>query len=244
MDLQSAKKVLKKVEQDYDAIAKEWDVSRGAPRAYQIKTTGGIKKGDQVLDVGCGNAVLYDCLAKKSINYVGVDLSSHLLNLAKKRVKDQGYAKKVRLIKANIIDLPLEDNQFNWVLALAVLHHIPSKELQTKALQEIYRVLKSKGQAIISVWNLYSPYAENKFKIKEQLKKIPAGWSEKDLLTPWKATPKKTIQRYLYRFDKKELKDLLQTAGFKKIKIHYGDSDGNFVTDLKKSYNIIALVQK
>ncbi|MCX6778986.1 MAG: class I SAM-dependent methyltransferase, partial [Candidatus Magasanikbacteria bacterium] len=209
-----------------------------------IKTTGGIKKGDKVLDLGCGNAVLYDHLAKKSIDYVGVDLSSHLLNLAKKRIKAQGYNKKVHLVKGNIIALPLKDNQFDWVLALAVLHHIPSKELQFKSAQEIYRVLKSKGQAVISVWNLYSSYAEKKFKIQEQLKIIPTGWSEKDLLTPWRATPKKVIQRYLYRFDKKELKKILQLAGFKKVKIYYGDSDGNSVADLQKSYNIIALVQK
>lgn len=244
MDLVAAKKVLKKVEKDYNLIAKEWNLTRSTPRPYQIKTTGGIKKGDRVLDVGCGNAVLYDCLASKSIDYIGLDLSGNLLKLAKKRIPKLGRNQKVKLVKGNIINLPFEDQLFDWVLALAVLHHIPSKELQEQSVKEIYRVLKPKGHGVISVWNLYTSYAENKFKIKEQLKKNPSSWSEKDLLTPWKATPKITVQRYLYSFDKEELRKLLQSVGFKKIKIGYGDANGNFVTDLKKSYNIIALVQK
>lgn len=244
MNLAVAKKVLKKVEKDYNLIAKEWNLTRNAPRPYQIKTTGGIKKGNKVLDVGCGNAVLYDCLASKSINYTGLDLSGNLLKLAQKRISKLSGKQKISLVKGNIINLPFKDRQFDWVLSLAVLHHIPSKELQEQSVKEIYRVLKPKGRGVISVWNLYTPYAENKFKIKEQIKRNPSGWCDKDLLTPWKATPKITVQRYLYRFDKEELKKILQTAGFKKIKINYGDAEGNFVTDLKKSYNIIASFQK
>lgn len=240
MDLKIAKKVLKKVECDYDAIAKEWDITRSAPRAYQVKTAEGIKKGQKVLDVGCGNGVLYDVLVKKSIDYTGVDLSSHLLKTAQKRL--QKYGGKIKLLKGNIIGLPLRDKAFDWVLALAVLHHIPSKELQKKSAQEIYRVLKPRGRAVVSVWNLYTDYARNKFNLDDLVK--PEGWEENDLLTPWRATPKKTIQRYLYRFDKKELRDLFKSAGFKKIKVYYGDADGKAVTKLQKSYNIIALVQK
>lgn len=245
MDAQSTKKIIKKVEKDYDFIAKEWDKSRDLAKPHQIRNTKGIKKSDKVLDVGCGNAVLYDILAKKSIDYTGIDISQKLLQIARQRIKRLKSNKdKTKLIKGTLINLPFKKNQFDWVLALAVLHHIPSRVLQENAVKEIYRVLKLKGKTIVSVWNLYSDYAEKKFKIKEQLKNLPASYSQKDVVIPWKATPKKKYQRFIYRFDKKELFFLFKNAGFKKIMIEYRDFKGNKVKSLKKGSNITVTAQK
>lgn len=245
MDLKSAKKILRKVEKDYDVIAKEWSLTRSHPRAYQVAMTKKIKKGDRVLDLGCGNAVLYEILAGKSIDYVGLDVSSKLLNLAKKNislVKKRG--EKARLIKGDIISLPFLKNKFDWVLSLAVLHHIPSQELQKKSAEEIYRVLRPGGRIVISVWNLYTIYAREKFKLDNFNLARPFGWEKNDFLTPWKATPKKIIQRYIYRFSKKELHDLFAKVGFKKIKVGYGDKNGKWTNSLNKSYNIILEAEK
>jgi len=245
MDIKAAKKILKKVEQDYDLIAKEWGITRERPRAYQAKMVQGVKKGDKVLDLGCGNSVLYDVLGNKSIEYVGVDISAKLLTLAKKRIKENRAANsKTKIIKGSITNIPLKDKDFNWVLALAVLHHIASKELQQKSVEEIYRVLKPGGKAIVTVWNLFSVYATDRFKIKEHQANLPSGWENKDLLTPWKATPTKIVQRFLYQFDKKELRQLFKKAGFKKIEISYGDAEGNKMTNLNKAYNIVVRAQK
>lgn len=245
MDAQSARKIIKKTEKDYDAIAKEWDKSRDLAKPHQIRNIKGIKKGEKVLDVGCGNAVLYDILAEKSIDYKGIDISQKLLNVAKRRIaKFKKNGEKIILKKSDITDIHFSKDKFDWVLALAVLHHVPSRELQEKAVQEIYRVLKPKGKTIVSVWNLYSDYAEKKFKIKEQLKNLLASYSQNDLVIPWKATPKKIYRRFIYRFDKKELFFLFKKAGFKKIIIAYRDFKGNKVKSLKKGSNITVTAQK
>jgi ubiquinone/menaquinone biosynthesis C-methylase UbiE len=45
-------------------------------------------------------------------------------------------------VKADICDLPFEDNQYDVILCNHVLEHIPD---DTKAMQELYRVLKPGG---------------------------------------------------------------------------------------------------
>ncbi len=51
-------------------------------------------------------------------------------------------------VKADICDLPFEDNKFDMVLCNHVLEHIPNDQ---KAMQELYRVLKPGGMAILQI---------------------------------------------------------------------------------------------
>lgn len=51
-------------------------------------------------------------------------------------------------VKADICDLPFDDNSFDVILCNHVLEHIPN---DTKAMQELYRVLKPKGWGIFQI---------------------------------------------------------------------------------------------
>jgi SAM-dependent methyltransferase len=51
-------------------------------------------------------------------------------------------------IKADICNLPFEDNSFDIILCNHVLEHIPD---DTKAMIELYRVLKNDGMAILQI---------------------------------------------------------------------------------------------
>ena len=51
-------------------------------------------------------------------------------------------------VKADICDLPFEDNSFDFILCNHVLEHIPD---DTKAMQELYRILKPGGTAILQI---------------------------------------------------------------------------------------------
>jgi ubiquinone/menaquinone biosynthesis C-methylase UbiE len=245
MNLEEAKKIIRKVEKDYDLIAKEWNTTRTFLRAGQMKIGEKIKKEQRVLDIGCGNGILYSLFAQKAIDYTGLDISSKLLALARKRINQIKSSKdKVRLVKGNILALPFSDNYFDWVFAFAVLHHLPSQELQRQAVKEIFRVLKSKGKVVISVWNLFSDYLEKKFHLSEWIKKRPPGWEENDFLIPWKATPQKKIERYIYRFTPRELKELFQLEGFKNIKCFWENQEGKPTSNSRKAFNIILMAQK
>lgn len=51
-------------------------------------------------------------------------------------------------VKADICNLPFSDNEFDVILCNHVLEHIPN---DTKAMQELYRVLKPNGWAILQI---------------------------------------------------------------------------------------------
>jgi SAM-dependent methyltransferase len=51
-------------------------------------------------------------------------------------------------VKADICNLPFEDNAYDIILCNHVLEHIPD---DTKAMQELYRVLKNGGMAILQI---------------------------------------------------------------------------------------------
>lgn len=51
-------------------------------------------------------------------------------------------------VKADICDLPFEDESFDFILCNHVLEHIPD---DSKAMQELYRILKKGGTAILQI---------------------------------------------------------------------------------------------
>lgn len=73
----------------------------------------------------------------------GLDFSENMLEVAKKKVK--GYD-NIELIHGNAMDMPFEDNQFDYVTIGFGLRNLPDFE---KGLAEIYRVLKPGGMIVI-----------------------------------------------------------------------------------------------
>ncbi len=67
----------------------------------------------------------------KNIDYVTTDLNSPLAD-----------------VKADICNLPFNDNSFDVILCNHVLEHIPD---DTKAMQELYRILKPGGWGILQI---------------------------------------------------------------------------------------------
>ncbi|WP_225035030.1 class I SAM-dependent methyltransferase [Winogradskyella sp. SM1960] len=67
----------------------------------------------------------------KNINYTTTDLLSPIAD-----------------VKADICDLPFEDNSYDVILCNHVLEHIPD---DTKAMQELYRVMKPGGYGIFQI---------------------------------------------------------------------------------------------
>jgi SAM-dependent methyltransferase len=68
---------------------------------------------------------------QKNLTYTTTDLNSPIAD-----------------VKADICDLPFKDNSFDFIICNHVLEHIPD---DTKAMQELYRVLAPLGTAIVQV---------------------------------------------------------------------------------------------
>lgn len=87
------------------------------------------KRGDDVLEVGCGHGLHAQHYAQK-YTYTGIDISQSLVEETRSRVEGS-------VITADAHDLPFGQNYCDAVLGGAILHHLPDPE---KALQQWCRV--------------------------------------------------------------------------------------------------------
>lgn len=123
-----------------------------------------IKGGKNVLDVGCGDGVFLERLARTySINGTGIDISPKSIERAKKT-----SLKSLRFIVADSADLPFADNSFDYVLSFDTLEHVGDPESlvrteikQKKAVSEMARVLKPGGKLLIYTINKSQKYTWN-----------------------------------------------------------------------------------
>ncbi|MCB0730776.1 MAG: arsenite methyltransferase [Ignavibacteriae bacterium] len=108
----------------------------GVPTEYA-----GIKKGDIVVDLGCGagNDVFVALpYAGKEGKVIGIDFTEEMLVKANKNKEKLG-SENVEFKFGEIENLPLEENSADVIISNCVLNLVPNKE---KAFSEIYRTLK------------------------------------------------------------------------------------------------------
>lgn len=109
------------------------------------------KKGDKVLDIGCGTgefSPLFDANF-----YCGIDISPDYISYAGKNNKGE-----FKVMDATNIDFP--DQSFDFILIMAVLHHLNDED-SNKVIKEAKRVLKPNGQILI-MEDAKIPRLENK----------------------------------------------------------------------------------
>ncbi|MBU4205041.1 class I SAM-dependent methyltransferase, partial [Patescibacteria group bacterium] len=206
-----AKYLIEKTKADYNLIAEQFSSTRSFFWQDLKPFLNYTNFRDKVLDLGCGNGRLFNVLKEKRIDYIGVDNSESLIFEAKRNLPEAKFEVQ------DLLDLSFPENNFDKIYCIAALHHIPSKELRLKALQEMKRVLKPKGILILTVWNLWQKKTIWESVIKNNLLKL-IGLNKMDLndiLVPWKdKSGKVLVQRYIHLFIKKELKKLAKKAGF------------------------------
>ena len=111
-----------------------------------------VKPKATILDVGCGAGREAFALHKMGFNVAGIDVAGNMIREAKRNARNSGT--KIDFKIGDGIQLPFESHSFDYVLMLnRVLEHIPKKESRIKALQEVRRVLKPRGIAIINAMN-------------------------------------------------------------------------------------------
>lgn len=215
-------KIIEKVKDDYNLIAKEWDLSRNRPSQLKLNLIGEIEADTEVLDIGCGNGLVFPYIFEKGAYYVGVDIAENLVEIAQERYFEQIENGRAKFIVGDATDLPVKDNEFDFIISFAVLHHIPSEELRKKFFDEIQRVLRPNGKVKITVWNLMNEWARERFDVSSQL----GGKNSGDAVIPWRGTRGELVNRFIHQFSKEELSALADNSGFKEIRIDYFTRNG------------------
>ena len=100
-----------------------------------------LKKGDKVLDAGCGRGVTVHYLLDQGYDALGIDPSEVLIQEAKRKGHEEAF------LTGNVEKLPFEDGEFFLVVSECVLSIVEDK---VRALKELYRVLCPGGFLILS----------------------------------------------------------------------------------------------
>lgn len=109
----------------------------------------GEVKRPKIIDLGCGAGEKTDRLRSFSLDVVGVDNIDHALKAARKLAKKKIIDSSMKIVKADITDLPFEAETFDGAHDyLSFLHII--KEDWPKYVNSVRRVLK-KGAPLLVV---------------------------------------------------------------------------------------------
>ncbi len=116
---------------------------------------GAADHADPMLDIGTGNGLIPILLAERlpEAKIVGVDLSRHMLKLARRHLERSAVDEDRVLFKlGRAQELAFEPATFECVFSNTILHHLPDPE---PMLREAWRVLKPGG--VLLIRDLFRP---------------------------------------------------------------------------------------
>eukprot|EP00834_Sanchytrium_tribonematis_P001851 NODE_48_length_31852_cov_1.054168.p18 type:complete len:209 gc:universal NODE_48_length_31852_cov_1.054168:10176-10802(+) len=193
----------------YNQIAGHFDTTRFAVWPIVKVFFDSIDSFSIGFDAGCGNGKYMKL--RNDIFILGGDSSMELLKICKK--------KTFEVFHLNLISIPIR--QVDFVLCIAVLHHLSTQERRIQVLKEFYKILKPHGRCLLFVWAKEQP------KFKDSI--------GQDIMVPWHTkvgSEMKTYKRYYHLFLKGELESLVSQIGF--TIINNGYDKGNWYVEISK----------
>lgn len=159
----------------------------------------GAREGEYILDIGCGRAIDAAMLAESGAVVIGLEPSEVMLSRAKEHL---GAVNALVALSQGVGEsLPFRSGSFDKVMCKGALDHFISPG---KTMEEISRVLKPDGEAIIAIANLESLACH----IGKRLFWLRAIFSREadELVKPWVPPTDHT-----YKFDYQSISGLVKS---------------------------------
>jgi ubiquinone/menaquinone biosynthesis C-methylase UbiE len=119
-----------------------------------------VRRGEVVLEVGCGSGVLTRWLARQTNGanrIVGIDISRYLLREAAALARKEGLADAITFQEGNAEALPFPDNSVDVAMACTVLEEGDADRM----LAEMVRVTRPGGRVAVIVRTIDVPWVVN-----------------------------------------------------------------------------------
>jgi tRNA (uracil-5-)-methyltransferase TRM9 len=241
VDIIVAKQLIELNQQFYQTFALQFSETRRRIQPGVRQMLSAIPKSSSILDVGCGNGELWHFLHASGFKgaYLGLDSSTGLLEIARQTDLPNISSKPV-FIHADLTESSwnlelypgksIHDNKtqpgrFDFVLAFAVLHHIPSVNLRLEILKKIRGLVSTEGQFIHSEWQfLNSAKLKQRIQPWEVVGLQDSSVDEGDYLLDWRSGGRGF--RYVHVFQEDELAILASEADFEIQTTYYSDGQG------------------
>lgn len=144
----------------FDRLAQDYDVSLPwdelTERVYDELTWSFIEpylpSEGLVLDARGGTGKWAIPIAQRGLKVVLMDISTGMLEVARRKVKKRGLEDRISLIQGDVHALKFPDEHFDFALAEGMLEYCTDLE---RAFRELVRVLKPGCHLVVSVDSLY-----------------------------------------------------------------------------------------
>lgn len=212
----TVQKIIDLNQQFYQTFAVQFSATRQRLQPGVQRLMPRLLQTSSILDLGCGNGGLARQLGKSLYagSYVGLDFSAGLLNEIQ---KDPPAGLQSHFFQADLAQpgwgAAAQGNEFDAILAFAVLHHLPGDDLRRGLLHQVCGLLSPGGIFLLSNWQFLSS--------KRWVSRIQpwqkAGLTEAevdagDYLLDWRSGG--TGLRYVHHFQVKELEELAAESSF------------------------------
>ena len=148
-----------------EVIASDNPIHQRLLKAYYLSLP--YISGD-VLEIGCGEGRGVQLIAPKAATFTGLDKIQSVIDNLKQKFPDGDFRQAIIPPFAG-----LEDNSFDCIVSFQVIEHIKKDQM---FLEEIFRVLKPGGKALITTPNIKMSLSRNPWHIREytaeQLEKL------------------------------------------------------------------------
>ena len=162
----------------YEEIAEQFSETRAYVWQCVKDFTNLIIDNSNILEIGCGNGKNMEYILKtNSVNLIGIDTCKKFVSMCQE--------KKLNVILGDALKLHFEDSKFDYVLCIAMFHHLLTEEEQDISFKEMLRVMKTGAIGILTCWATEQPF-ESKFKFHQGVN-----------IVLWKGK-EKTKTRYYY----------------------------------------------
>jgi len=106
-----------------------------------------FRKGDLVLDIGCGTGKTSSALIEEGYRVIGVDISDVATDICRRM-----YGDKMSVICTSADSIPIDPYSVDGIVMIHVLEHMNEDELKASA-DEAYRILSCGGKMFVRVFH-------------------------------------------------------------------------------------------
>ena len=172
----------------------------------------------RALDIACGSGVLLSKIARErpNLDFLGIDLSDNMLELAKENFKNRGVS-NAHLQKMNMFDIDtLEKNSFDLVTFNMAMHHCDNEAQVIDLINKSLKLLKKDG--VLFMFDINRPKSDRMAVwLANRYNKKSGDYYYQDSLNSYRAA-----------FSFKEVQEILKKSDWKNYK-HIEPPIGNFI---------------
>ena len=166
----------------------------------------------QILDLGCGTGLEFEFLLRRAPNarITGVDLAPNMLDQIRTKFSD--HMGQIRLIEGNILDFPLGEAGYDYVISTLTMHHLPPDN-KVRVYEKIRGALTGKGLYVEGDQSVLQEVEDLRW-YRDYISKLPGGDRGQ-----WNFDVTLSVQTQ---------KELLRKAGFSKVSLAWEKRESRY----------------